>query len=475
MNVRSGMSIGYLAWVPLMAGMLVLGRLPCPLLEPEEARYAEIPRQMLATGHFLTPILHEQPYYQKPPLLYWLVMASYRVFGVQDWAARLIPCAAALGLVAVTWMWARRRFGFRAGALSALVLCLAPIFIYRGPLLSMDSVLALWVLAALATAHEALAGATLQRGWWVVSAVACSLGILTKGPVALLLVIVPISALRWASPSSPRISWRAWLGFASVACAVAGPWFAVVATRDPEAAAAFFWFHNLQRYVAPFDHAQPLWFYFPGLLIGMLPWSLWLVPLIREQMRTRGALACGPSALVRLALVWCVLFFSLSGCKRPAYILPAIPLLAIELGTFLAARPRLRFVPAFGGATFALLLAGVLSCLPRYHGKFSLREQVVCQRERARALPVACYPRRWDSVSFYLDRQQVRVYSRSEKAVLFRDLQEQGQCLLFVKAAFLDELRCSLPEGLEFRPGGAPDGNVIPGILRASWHVARGK
>src|SRR5205807_5484966 len=87
----------------LIAGLLFFTRLSCPLLEPEEARYAEIPRQMLAEGRFVEPVWHGVPYYQKPPLLYWLVMASYRLFGVHDWAARLVPAAAALLTVLATY------------------------------------------------------------------------------------------------------------------------------------------------------------------------------------------------------------------------------------------------------------------------------------------------------------------------------------------------------------------------------------
>ena len=75
----------------LMGVALFFSRLGQPLLEPEEARYAEIPRQMLAEGRLLTPVLHGEDYYQKPPLLYWLVMAAYRCCGVHDWAARLVP------------------------------------------------------------------------------------------------------------------------------------------------------------------------------------------------------------------------------------------------------------------------------------------------------------------------------------------------------------------------------------------------
>src|SRR5207244_11245729 len=79
----------------VLTALLFFSRLGCPLQEPEEPRYAEIPRQMLASGSFTVPTLHGLRYYDQPPLLYWLVMASYTAFGVHDWAARLVQVTAA--------------------------------------------------------------------------------------------------------------------------------------------------------------------------------------------------------------------------------------------------------------------------------------------------------------------------------------------------------------------------------------------
>src|SRR5262249_45277613 len=103
-----------------VAGSLFFIRLGCPLLEPEEARYAEIPRQMLVEGSFAIPVLHGEPYYHKPPLLYWLIMASYSVFGVHDWAARLVPGCAGLCTVLVVFWWGKTVVNTRAGFLGAL-------------------------------------------------------------------------------------------------------------------------------------------------------------------------------------------------------------------------------------------------------------------------------------------------------------------------------------------------------------------
>jgi 4-amino-4-deoxy-L-arabinose transferase-like glycosyltransferase len=107
-----------------------------PLFEPDEGRYAEIPREMLARGEWVVPYLHGQPYLDKPPLVYWLVMGCYRLLGVHDWAARLVPALAVHGCVLLTYLLGRRLLGERAAFWGALALTLAPGFSSMGRLLA---------------------------------------------------------------------------------------------------------------------------------------------------------------------------------------------------------------------------------------------------------------------------------------------------------------------------------------------------
>jgi dolichol-phosphate mannosyltransferase len=328
-----------------VSALLFLTRLRVPLLEPQEARYAEIPRQMLAEGRFVVPVLHGQAYLDKPPLLYWLVMASYRVFGVSDWAARLVPGLAGVLTVLVTYLWGRRVVGHRAALWGALVLCLGVRFVYLGRMLNMDGLLALWVTAALASLHCGLRNVDAPRwGWWLLAAACCALGVLTKGPVAAVLIAAPLVLYRLLDRRCPRIPWRHGLAFAAVVLALAGPWFAAAARADTSFAGYFFWTHNVVRFVAPFDHAEPVWYFLPGLLLGLLPWTLLLPGLVRFVARRSYRTATRrPPALgfFLLAFVSAFAFFSVSGCKRPAYILPALPPLALALGCYLdAVLPR---------------------------------------------------------------------------------------------------------------------------------------
>jgi dolichol-phosphate mannosyltransferase len=472
-TLRQGWHIAILLTV---GGFLFFTRLSCPLLEPEETRYAEIPRQMLVRGQFVEPVWQGKPYYHKPPLLYWLVMLAYSVLGVHDWAARVVPAAASVGTALVTYYWGRRAFGPRAGFAGALILCLSGRFVYLGRMLTMDPLLCLWVTGALAAAHRAVAESRLAWRWWAGSALAAGLGLLTKGPVALALVLVPTVLFQWLDRRAARPSVPALAAYVGIALVVAGPWYAALAVSDPAAACEFLWLHNVQRYLDPVDHEEPLWFFLPGLVLGTLPWSLLLLPLAGGF---RGGKKGQPPAVgyLLLALVWSVGFFSLSGCKRVGYILPALPALALCCGCSLVqlilalsgARSRLaRWWPDIAAVMFVGLLLGVYGWLPGYHRRFALRGQVRPYAEAASHVQVLCYPKRWDSLTFYLQREDVRMFEAGRGKELVRAALARPGTLLFIKTSYLEAIRRELPPGIRFVCCGRQGGTLTVGTLRAS-------
>jgi dolichol-phosphate mannosyltransferase len=483
--------------VCLFAALLFFWRLECPLQEPEEPRYAEIPRQMLHTGSFLVPTLHEQPYYDKPPLLYWLIMASYTAFGVHDWAARLVSSAAAFCTVLVTYFWGQRVAGARVAFAAALMLSLSARFVYLGRLLTMNSLLCLWVVAALAAGHIALRGRILRGHWWLLSAGACGLGLLTKGPVALVLVGMPLLLYQLLDTRTARPKVRSWMAYLGVALLLASPWYLLLAVRQGDFVPYFLWKHNVLRYLVPFDHEKPSYYYLPDLLLGMLPWTLLLLPLARFLGRHSAATAARrPAALgfFLIAFLWCLGFYSLAGSKRSGYILPAMPPLALALGCYLDAlltnadNLRTTTAPLSGwrrnrtpavtwgtcaAATFAVLFLSVHLVLPQYARRFSMREQVQPYAELCHDLPVPviCYPRCWDSVSFYLGRQDVRVYTPDRRRQLIADLRANPRTLAFIKSDHsLHELLRDLPASMEFVPDGS-QGNVAVGWVRPRFEA----
>ncbi len=322
----------------LLAAVLLFSNLSYPLVEPDEGRYAEIGREMLMSGDWVIPTLNGRPYLDKPPLFYWLLASSFHVFGTTAGAARLVPAVAALLTVLATVAIGRRALGGRAALWSGLVLTLMIGFVQSGRFLILDSVLTLFVALALLAGHEAIRGRRLRWGWWAASATACALGVLTKGPVALVLLAPPVAAHAWLSGSRVRPSPWQWGGYAAGVLGLAAPWFLAVVVRRPEFAYDFLIDHHLRRFFTAQYHSNPVWFYVPVLLFGCLPWTMLLLPFTHFLLTRAAAARQVRSRALGFFLLWagwCIVFFSLSRGKLPPYVLPAVPAIALLLGAYL--------------------------------------------------------------------------------------------------------------------------------------------
>jgi hypothetical protein len=419
----------------VLPGVLLYPCLSFLLFEPDEGRYAEIPREMLVRGEWVVPYLQGQPYLDKPPLLYWLVIGSYRLFGAHDWSARLVPALAIHAGILLTYLLGRRSLGERAAFWGALALGLAPGFITMGRLLVLDGLLTLWMTLSLLAIFEAVRGDRLRLGWWLGAAVACGLGILTKGPVAVILLLGPLWLHRWLAGTSCRLGWRAWLGFGLVTLAVSLPWYVAVCVRLPSFAAYFLWKHNVQRFLTPFDHLEPVWYYVPIVLIGLLPASLLGGSLVRWLLSGKPEAAerrCPELGYLLLAGGWCLLFFSLSGCKLPTYVMPTFPPLALALGYRIAGSRWAvsAWTRGMGTIAFLVLVAGHYVGIPwfaDFHSPMSRPAEVA---RYCRATPVVCYPRGCDPVAFYLGRDDLCSFRSKETAALVQHLYRQPRTVI---------------------------------------------
>ena len=350
-----------LAVLMVLAGGLLFPRLGYPLLEPDESRYAEVAREMFATGEVLVPTLNGRPYYDKPPLLYWVTAGSYALFGVSEAAARLIPALAMVLTILGTFVFAWRSLGTRTAFLGAAILTLSVGGLISGRFLSFDALLSLCVAYSLFLAFTAMQGATLRWGWFAASALCCGAGIMTKGPVAVALLLPPVVAYGWLERRTAAPTLRQWIGYFAIAGAVALPWFAAICISDPGFARYFFWEHNVQRFLAGSNHPEPLWFYLPVLLVSFLPWSLLAIPLVRSLLSRSVETRAGRPAAFGFSLlwaIWCTAFFSASKGKLPAYILPALPAIAVLLGQTL---DRVLAVALSRAGAYRASLAGRLS------------------------------------------------------------------------------------------------------------------
>lgn len=443
-DADSRIRIGSLLILVALPALLLYPCMQFHLLDPDEGRYAEIPREMLARGEWIVPHLQGEPYLDKPPLLYWLVMLSYSIFGVHEWAARLIPALAVHGTILTTYLFGRFRLGERVAFRGALLLSLAPGLIGMGRLLTMDSLLTLWVTLGLMAGWGARGA---SRSHWILCAIACGLGVLTKGPVAIVLVIAPLVIFRWLH-SEPQRSVRDWLAFAAVILAINLPWYVAIALRRPEFGLYFFFQHNLQRFLAPFDHLEPVWYYLPIVLGGLLPGTFLLWRWTREMLSGDSAIAARRSpelGFVLLAGGWCVLFFTLSGSKLPTYVMPAFPMLCLALGN--QSLPKVMI-----GVWLALLLAVSSVVLPWYAEQRSPMGAPAAEVRSAcgdPAVTVCCYPRSCDSAGFYLQRDDLKSTRSKFVHLLIADLlTRERTVVLFTHRHSYELLKESLPPDL---------------------------
>lgn len=330
---RAWPDIALLAALFAVPFFIFLGR--GPLLVPDEARYAEIPREMLESGDFVTPRLNYVVYFEKPPLYYWLNAAAFRVFGETEFAARFFGALLGLAGVLATYAIGRAAWGRREGLLSALVLGTSAGYLVQGRLAITDMALAFFMTASLGLWYAATAsppgGRAAARCYL---AYACAaLAVLTKGPVGALLPAA-IAALyiaagrRWALLKETRP-----LKGLALFALVAAPWFALVSIRNPGFLRFFFVTQHLERYFTPnLKRHEPLLFFVPVILGGMFPWSCFFPSAIARAWEERRPVAPSPGTFMLLWAAVIFAFFTLSGSKLVTYILPMFPAAALLAG-----------------------------------------------------------------------------------------------------------------------------------------------
>jgi 4-amino-4-deoxy-L-arabinose transferase-like glycosyltransferase len=315
------------------------------LLDPDEGRNGEVAREMMAGGDYVLPRLDGLPYLDKPVLFFAADALSQRLLGAGEAAARLPALLFALATAAVTAWFAGRLFGRRARWIAGVAALAAPLPIAFARTVIFDSALAFFMVVALCAFYLAVEARAARPGaapgampagsylgWTALAWAAIGLGVLTKGPVALavpLLAATPFAAFRRAS----RAVWHP-LGPALLALCV-GPWVWAVSRRVPEFLHYVLFTETWRRVTTPeMNREGPIWFFLPCLLAGALPWSVLALAGWRRSLHPRGgghrpARIDPPRLYLALWIALPLVLFSLSHSKRPQYILPLLPAVAI--------------------------------------------------------------------------------------------------------------------------------------------------
>lgn len=335
-----------------------------PLVSPDEARYSEIPREMLESGDFVTPKLNGILYFEKPPLIYWVEAASLKTFGLNEWAARgpnavfaILTCLIVYGLG--RFLYQNRLLAWSASAILASSL----LFFSMAHVLTLDMALTFFLTASLSSLLLALHNSQAEgrrRLFAYLAYTSSALAILTKGLVGALFPAGILFFYFLLSHSWSQIK-RLYLPSGLLLWLILiVPWHALAQYRHPD----FFQFYVLEQQFLRFftlsaGRYQPIWFFIPIFIAGFFPWIIYFFQTLTRAFQEALSEKKSPTLYLLIWLLLIFIFFSVSKSKLVPYILPCFPPAALLLARFFpelkkkgAAIGLMLFTPFFITALF---------------------------------------------------------------------------------------------------------------------------
>lgn len=335
MNLKLGHH-GQLRLSPALLMLLLLPFLAVlPAVPIDETRYLSIAWEMRQTGSWVRLHLNGLPYFDKPPLLFWLVNMSWSVLGASVWSARAIVLLCGAGCIELCRRLEIRLAADASGEAAWLLMGFIFFALFSGVVM-FDVTLCLCVLlgfVAIVTYVQ-----TGDQRALILLFVASAMGMLAKGPVALLHLAAPILAARWWSTGTPSVSWRKVSAMLVVAVLGGLPvllWALAAVHRLGGAHAHNLLLHQTAgRVVESFAHQRPLWWYLPWVPVLLLPWPILL--RWRRLAKLPGERLGSPAARFGVAAsVPALLAFSAVSGKQLHYLLPLLPGIALLIGAWL--------------------------------------------------------------------------------------------------------------------------------------------
>lgn len=362
-------------WIDIILLLLILGSLffillgERPLFVPDEGRYAEIGREMVASGDYITPYLNHIKYFEKPILFYWLEVIAIKIAGLNLWSLRSIN--ALLGLLGclLTYLTARKLYGRQTGLLAAFILGTSTLYFVMAHMISLDLTVTIFIAMSLygfLLGTQEPMGITRQLYFWGAAA-AAALAVLTKGLIGIVfpsMIIFTWLLLLGDWPILKRIYLPSSL---LIFLAIVLPWHVLVGQQNPE----FYYFYFIDQHFLRYTtkevgHYQPFWFFIPYLMLGFFPWIVFLPQAIAKQFsglfNQRHEYKSELFFLLWVFLIF--IFFSFSKSKLIPYILPIFPPLAILTARYLQqaiSSQQYRGIKA--GYIFLLTLAAIIATI----------------------------------------------------------------------------------------------------------------
>jgi len=348
------------------------------LWQPDETRYAEVSREMLQRGDWVVPHLLGLRYFEKPVAGYWFNNISQMIFGDSNFAVRFGSVFSTMvSAILVFWlanlMWRNRQTAYMA----TLIYLSTTLVFSIGTYSVLDPMITLWMTAAMVASYFCLrVSRTPQKALsWIALGLACGMGFMTKGFLALALPVIAVLPIIWREKRfKTLLGWGPLAVFSAVILSL--PWVLAIAHREPDFWNYFFWVEHIQRFAeSNAQHKAPFWYYLPVLCLGALPWLGLLPGALRDGWTKR---VIRPELFFLLS--WAIMpliFFSIAKGKLPTYILPCFAPLALLMADHLAQirqSEKLRALKANGiiNTVFGVLMAVavlVISGLLPFHIK----------------------------------------------------------------------------------------------------------
>jgi 4-amino-4-deoxy-L-arabinose transferase-like glycosyltransferase len=332
----------------------------------DEPRYAQVAREMLDSGNWLSPTVNGESYLEKPPLLFWSQALVSLPFGdINEWTARVPSALSGVAVLVLTYLLARGLFGAQTAFYAALFLLTCQRYWWQARTGQIDMLLTACMMLAL---YALWRWHNERRAAWLLPVyLGMAAGLLAKGPPAILFVLLFIWSFYWNDKESRRATH--WIAGTLAALAITLAWYIparLLAGDSAEVAVQSGIGENLfrntiGRFVMGVSKAQWPWYYLETIPADLLPWTLLLPWALPWMWRNRNE-----SSMHRVLWCWCVpalIFFSISIGKRAVYILPLFPVFAIilaaSLDDFLRSSEPKRGIVAWGWAAGLFLLGGV--------------------------------------------------------------------------------------------------------------------
>lgn len=313
-----------------------------PLEAPDGARYAEIPREMVVSGDYVTPHLNGVKYFEKPPLFYWMQASSIKVFGLNDWSVHIPNALLAFLTCLFVYFAGRKFFDRKTGVAASLTLATSTLFFVLARIVTLDMALTAFLTAGMCSfligVRSSEFGFKRDIYFWVFY-LCSAFAVLTKGMVGI--VLPGMIIFLWIVFCG---NWRDLKHFCLptgivLFVLIALPWHILVQLKNPEFARFYFWEQHFLRYFTGYAQREQHCWFFPAVFIGgFLPWIFFLPQALKKNLisiwRERKE-----KKVVLFLIIWAFsvfVFYSFSDSKLAPYILPMFPPLALFLGNYLA-------------------------------------------------------------------------------------------------------------------------------------------